>query len=180
MLYSRNKGKSERNFKILERTGRRGCGIAFSLFTKELEHITIGGARPRMHRTVPWRCGRRPAPSRRVQPGGGGRRGRACRCGARARCRRARRGARSGTPRRPAPSLLVALQARMGLGSGLQAQTYVRRQLAVAATASLQGPSCARRPPAHPWRGSGGGGYGVVGLVSEGGGREQPQWSAAA
>ena len=67
--------------------------------------------------------------------------------------------------------------ARMGLGSGQRAQTYARRQLEAAATAPLQG--CARRPPAHPWRG-GGGCCGVVGHANEGGGREQPRQSAAA
>ena len=49
MLYSRNKGKSKQNFKILERTRRQGCGIAFSLFAEELGVVTRGSAPGAVH-----------------------------------------------------------------------------------------------------------------------------------
>ena len=123
MLYTRNKGKSERNFKILEQGGG-GVGLhshcslrsfGSSCAARRQERYTCAGPM----RISTWSSLRRTAANTsRAAP--------------------------------PSPSLLVALRGSGGVGSGAAGPDL--RAKAVAATAPLRGPSRVRRPPAHPWR----------------------------
>jgi len=152
MLYSRNKGKSERNFKILEQGGG-GVGLHSHCSLRSLGSSRVARRQERYTCAGPMRISTWSSLRRTA--------------------------ANTSRASRPSPSLLVALRGSSGVGSG-EAGPDLRAKAAGGGSHGAATGPLARATAAAPRYGCGGGGCGVVALASEGGGRGQPRRSARA